>query len=122
MEKARDRNRPLGITQRVIQGRSDALQAVELLQKSMLVLDINAGAVRDMQVYCGQLAEVELTAAAFGPVIAGFFREVSPIIPRLETRRALLNSLATILSQNTPMVCMLSSSVPGYTVIPRTFS
>ncbi|KAF6812143.1 hypothetical protein CMUS01_13119, partial [Colletotrichum musicola] len=74
-----------------------------LLQKSLLVLDLNAGVMRDLQAYYGRLAEVKRTAAAFGPIIAGFLNEVNSIIRRLETRRAQLNSLATILSQSIQM-------------------
>ncbi|KAF6807764.1 hypothetical protein CSOJ01_07966 [Colletotrichum sojae] len=71
-----------------------------LLQRALLVLDLNAGVMRDLQACYGQLAKVELTAAAFGPVIGGFLTEVTSIIRRLETRRTQLNALATMLSQS----------------------
>ncbi|KAF3797155.1 hypothetical protein GCG54_00009125 [Colletotrichum gloeosporioides] len=72
----------------------------ELMQRSLLVLELNTGVLRDLHVYYSNLTKTELKDPKYKDVVDDFLRRLESIIRRLETRRAQLNSLSTHLTQS----------------------
>lgn len=85
----------------------------ELIQRSILVLELNTGVLRGIHVYYSNLTKTRLNNPKYREIVDGFLTRIESTIANLETRRTQLSSLSTHLTQGMHLVSAHKKTING---------